>query len=122
MEGPVKVYSSASVPAAPVEHGEGVSIQWLINREHGAPNFTMRLFEVKPGGATPLHAHAWEHEVYILEGKGVVRGAQGDTALAAGDVTFVEPGEEHQFANAGEEPFRFICVIPLEERLEGRSC
>ncbi len=29
----MKIYSSASVPADPLEHGEGVTMQWLITRE-----------------------------------------------------------------------------------------
>lgn len=34
--------------------------------------------------------------------------------LAAGDFAFVAPEELHQFRNAGDEPFRFICAVPKE--------
>ena len=33
----------------------------------------MRQFELAPGGHTPRHTHAHEHEVFVLEGAGVVR-------------------------------------------------
>ena len=46
----------------------------------GAPNFTMRHFEVAPGGRTPFHAHPWEHEVYVLSGTGKVRQKGGERA------------------------------------------
>jgi quercetin dioxygenase-like cupin family protein len=111
----VKVFSSASVPVEPVEHGKGVSIQWLIDRKQGAPNFAMRLFEVQPGGSTPFHNHDWEHEVFILEGEGAVKGPGAETPLKAGDVAYVAPNEQHQFASTGQGPLRFICIVPILE-------
>ena len=41
----------------------GVSIRWLISEEDGAPDFALRLFEVKPGGHTPYHKH--EMDLFI---------------------------------------------------------
>lgn len=111
----MKVYPSDSVAPAPVDHGEGVSIRWLITREQGAPNFAMRIIEVEPGGATPLHRHFEEHEVYVLEGKGLVKGEQGDMPIKHGDVVYVSPRELHQFVNAGDSALRFICVIPIKK-------
>lgn len=111
----MKIHSWDSVEPAPSDHGEGVSIRWVINREHGAPNFAMRVIEVQPGSATPFHAHWNEHEVYILEGRGTVKGSEGDRTLGIGDVVYVAPNEEHQFVNSGAEPFKFICVVPLDK-------
>ena len=51
---------------------EKTHVRWLITKEMGAPNFVMRLFEMEPNGYSPLHAHAWEHEVFVLEGEGIV--------------------------------------------------
>jgi quercetin dioxygenase-like cupin family protein len=39
---------------------EGASktkVRWLITDQMGAKNFAMRLFEIEPGGHTPLHKH-----------------------------------------------------------------
>ena len=67
----VKHYTE--VPAETVEQGaEGVRIRWIISQADGAPNFAMRHFEIAPGGHTPHHAHDWEHEVFILTGRGNV--------------------------------------------------
>jgi quercetin dioxygenase-like cupin family protein len=67
---------------------------------------------VAPGGYTPRHSHPYEHEVFVLEGAGVV--FEGETAhpLKAGDVVFVVPGEVHQFRNTGDRPLKFLCMVP----------
>jgi len=110
----MKIQNAEKVPVSAVEGqgAEGVRIRWLIGKDDGAPNFYMRLFTVAPGGHTPLHSHKWEHEVYILAGQGVVRTADGRTAVAAGDVVFVTGGELHQFANVGGAELKFLCLVP----------
>src|SRR3990172_1532656 len=91
---------------------EGVTIRVLMGDNVGAPNFSMRHFEVAPGGSTPFHAHPWEHEVYVLSGKGIARRKDGQSEVGPGSFVYVPPGEEHNFANAGDAPFTFLCVIP----------
>ena len=61
----------------PVEEVKGVFRRDIITAGDGAPLFTMRVFEVEPGSSTPSHSHEWEHEVFILSGKGVVAGEPG---------------------------------------------
>ena len=51
-----------------IEGAKDVEIRWLISKEDGAENFAMRMFELQPGGHTPLHTHPHEHEVFIVEG------------------------------------------------------
>jgi quercetin dioxygenase-like cupin family protein len=41
----------------------------VIGKQDGAQNFSMRVFEIAPGGHTPKHAHPWEHEMFIMRGK-----------------------------------------------------
>jgi len=94
------------------EEVPGVDMRVVIGPKEDAPNFVMRVFEVKPGSSTPLHSHSWEHEVYVLSGRGKVRSETGETDLEAGSVAYVEPDEQHCFSNAGDELLRFVCVIP----------
>jgi len=109
----MKVTHYTDVPAKTVEQGaEGVSIRWIITEADGAPHFAMRHFEIAPGGHTPHHTHGWEHEVFILTGRGKVVGAQGETPLEPGTVVLVSPGEEHHFANDGGEPLTLLCLVP----------
>ncbi|MFC2056162.1 cupin domain-containing protein [Chloroflexota bacterium] len=91
----------------------GVLKHEVINADDGAPNFCMRVFELEPGSSTPSHSHWWEHEVYVLSGRGVVKGEQGETQIEKDSIVFVPPDEHHYFANNSSEVLRFICVIPL---------
>jgi quercetin dioxygenase-like cupin family protein len=112
----VKHYTS--VESSEVEEGaEGVSIRWVINRDDGAENFAMRHFEVSPGGHTPHHTHAWEHEVFILQGEGAVVAEDGEHPLSAGTVVFVPGGEEHHFENRGDETLSMLCLVPFLDKL-----
>ena len=94
------------------EGAAGVKIRWLITEEDGAPNVALREFELAPGGHSPFHVHEWEHEVFILEGEGVVTGEEGEFQLEAGTVVLVPPNEKHNFKNTGSEVLRFLCVVP----------
>ena len=113
----MRVVNSAEVAAQPVEEGgaRGTTVRWLIARPEGAPNFAMRLFELAPGGSTPLHEHPWEHEVFILEGEVEVVQESGPTPVSPGDAVLLLPGERHQFRNTGDAPARMLCMIPLPE-------
>jgi quercetin dioxygenase-like cupin family protein len=87
----------------------------LITARDGAPTFAMRRFTVDVGGNTPFHSHAWEHEVYVLRGRGAVRRRDGDAPIEEGVAVLVEPGEMHSFRNEGDEPLVFLCMIPVAE-------
>lgn len=98
--------------ATPEEMLPGVIKREVVNSDDGAPNFCMRVFDLEPGASTPHHTHAWEHEVFILEGQGVAVSEKGETPVSPESVVFV-PGEEiHSFKNTGDKPLKFICVIP----------
>ena len=101
----------------PNEDGvKDVKLRWLITKKDGAKNFAMRLFEIKPGGYTPLHQHDWEHEVFILEGSGVTRDKDNEEPFKEGDVFFVPPMEWHQFVNTGNKTLKFLCLIPYKDK------
>ena len=101
------------VTALDAEEGAvATKIRCLIGEESGAPNFSMRHLEIAPGGHTPFHTHAWEHEVFGLSGEGVVVGESGEKPFGPGVWVFVPPGEKHQFHNTGTEPLGMICVVP----------
>ena len=111
----MKVQSSREVE--PNKEVPGVALRTVISAQDGAPRFAMRVFEVEPDGSTPFHTHAWEHEVFILDGMGKVKGVDGERALRPNDVVFVAGDEKHCFVNAGPQVLRFICCIPHPETL-----
>jgi len=108
----MRVFPLESVPAETYAGMDGVSIRWAIGENVGAPNFYLRVIQLEAGAATGYHQHPWEHEVYVLEGHGAARDAQGETPIVSGSCIYVAPNELHQFINRGDEPLRFICVIP----------
>ena len=112
------IRQTQDIAANPVDMpgAAGVRMKLLVGREHGAPNFAMRQFEVEPGGHTPLHAHNYEHEVLILDGTGELgfNPHQPGRRIRTGDVLLVPANETHQFRNTSESPLRFICMVPVQ--------
>ncbi len=113
----MKVIHYDQVELEPVyaEGAQGAQIRWLIALKDGAPNFAMRMFEVAPGGHTPYHQHAWEHELYCLSGTGSLVTERGEISFGENDVMFVDPNLMHAFMNTGESTLKFLCLIPHEQ-------
>ncbi len=112
----VKLYNDIAAEKVNDEGAVGVNIRWLVSEKDGAPTFALRLFEVEPGGYTPYHEHPWEHEVFILEGKGVLVTEEGEIPFEKNYFIFVPPGEKHQFKNAGNETLKFLCIVPISKK------
>jgi quercetin dioxygenase-like cupin family protein len=91
---------------------DGTYIQWLASKTEGAPNFAMRRFTMDPGGKIGLHDHPWEHEIYILKGKGVAFNDREKVEIKAGDVLYIPGDEPHGYNNTGDEELMFICMVP----------
>ena len=105
--------SDVKAKPAEVDEAKNVSMKVLMSEADGAPTAVLRVFDVAPGGYTPFHTHGWEHMVYVLEGTGVVKEGKKEHPLEKGTYVLVEPGEEHQFINRGNDTLRFICVVPV---------
>ena len=105
-------YEQVESQAVDMQGAQGCRVRWLIGSAEGAPTFAMRQFEVLPGGHTPRHSHPYEHEVFVLEGQGVVYEGDQPHPLQAGDVVYVKPDEIHQFRNTGSGSLKFLCLVP----------
>ncbi len=99
-----------------------VRMRLMVGREHGAPTFAMRLFEVEPGGHTPRHAHNYEHEVMILDGVAGVFDGDAEREVSAGQAVYIPANQTHQFTNRGEGTLRFLCVVPTHFDCGTDSC
>jgi len=88
------------------------TIRVVMGPEHGAPHFTTRVFEIAPGGESPRHRHASEHEVFFLAGTGEVFYDGAVVPVAADHIAFIPSEVEHQIRNTGGEVLRFLCIIP----------
>ncbi|MBI4806221.1 MAG: cupin domain-containing protein [Desulfovibrio sp.] len=108
----LKQYSSIEATHFNNEVAKGVAGRVLIGKADGAPNFCMRLFEIAPGGHTPKHTHAWEHEMFYHSGQGEVYGNGKWNPVGPGSVVYVKSGEEHQIKNTGNVPLVVVCLVP----------
>jgi quercetin dioxygenase-like cupin family protein len=110
----MKIVKSEDVSksAVEVEGAKDVGIRWLISKDDGAENFAMRMFELQPGGHTPLHIHSHEHEVFIVEGQGVLVFEGQEHEFGPEYVILVPPNKEHRFKNTGDSILRLLCLIP----------
>jgi quercetin dioxygenase-like cupin family protein len=108
------IKDSVQVPLEPVQ--EGIGIRWVIGPKDDAPNFALRIIEIQPGITFTPHHHPYEHEIYVLEGRGVLLDKEGDEAAAMkpGVALLVPPNELHGYRNDGQAILKFICVIPLQ--------
>ena len=110
----MKVEKSSNIAKKPVEvdGAKGAEMRLLISKADGAKNFVMRMFELQPGGHTPLHAHTHEHEVFIVEGNGVFVCEGQQYEFGPEYVIFAPPNKEHRFKNTGDSVLRMLCLIP----------
>ncbi len=90
----------------------GASIWWLLSEEDGTPHFELRYFELKPGRKTSGSPHPFEHEVYIVKGRGQIAGDDEVVEIEEGKAVLIFPNERHQFINTGDDVLGFICIIP----------
>jgi quercetin dioxygenase-like cupin family protein len=97
--------------------GEGIEAvvkRVPLSPGEGWEGYVMRVFDVGPGGHTPRHTHAWPHINFVIAGRGKLHIDGVDHEVEAGSYALVPAGSTHQFANAGEDLFRFICIVPEE--------
>ena len=105
-------YASVTPTLIDNDYAKAVAARVVIGKDDGAGHFCMRIFEIMPGGYSPKHAHAWEHEIFIHAGVGEAYGNGKWHPVKPGTVLFVPPGEEHQIRNAGRQRLVFACLIP----------
>ncbi|MFB6290302.1 MAG: cupin domain-containing protein [Candidatus Bipolaricaulia bacterium] len=94
-----------------LEDVENVEKEVLLGDSEGVETFAMRRFTLGAEGHTPYHTHDWEHEVYVLTGKGKIRTERGEKDLSPGDAVYVPSDELHQFVS-DSEGLKFLCLVP----------
>jgi quercetin dioxygenase-like cupin family protein len=96
-----------------IDAAPGVIMHVVAGPAEGAPTFVMRVFEIQPGSATPHHSHPWEHEMFVISGKGFLKSGNAEHPLKEGDAIMVLPDELHGVFNTGKDLMQVICVVPL---------
>jgi len=76
--------------------------------------FQLRYFEIGPGGFSSLEKHHHAHAIIVLRGTGTVVAGREVFAVEPFDLVVIPSGAPHQFVNAGEEPFGFLCPVDAD--------
>ena len=99
-----------------VKHPEakGAHMQVMVSPNEGWEDHVMRLVSVEKDGFTPKHSHPWPHINYMVEGIGELMIDGIVTNVKPGSYAFVPSNKIHQFRNAGNCEFKFICIVPKE--------
>ena len=86
--------------------------RFLLTADDNCPRYAMRLMEISPNGYTSFHSHKEEHEMYFLEGEGVLKTDNGrEHRIRAGDALLLMPCELHQIRNTGTGMLKMICTV-----------
>ncbi|KAF1078464.1 cupin domain-containing protein [Methanogenium sp. MK-MG] len=112
------------VPAEEIKWAgfSGMTARFLVTSADDNPRSALWLLEFRPGGSTDWHRHQEEHQIYLLEGEGVVVGDdKTKTAVRAGDVISTLPCENHLFMNTGTGILKMICAVPILSGKTGRQ-
>ena len=97
-----------------MDGAKNVEKQTPISGKEGWDGWSMRIFTLAKDGYTPSHAHPWPHINYIIKGTGTLFIDGEEKPVAAGDTAYIKGNEDHQFKNAGDDEFSFICIVPEE--------
>jgi quercetin dioxygenase-like cupin family protein len=80
---------------------------------HDSPDARLVVFRIAPGQQVPPHHNQSTVVLQVLEGSGVLSGANGvEQSCVAGDVVTYEPGEEHGMKATAEELLLLATISP----------
>ncbi len=117
----MKVVNEKTVKAKLLEKesAKGTWVKYLLTDREGAKKFHMRIFIIEPHGHTSYDQHIYEHEIYILRGRGklitIMNGERKEIEVRAGYAILIESNEIHQIFNISDEPLEFICIKGVKE-------
>lgn len=102
-------------------HGERFEARMApVASRIGAAKLGYRVTQLPPGKrAWPFHSHhANEEMIFVLEGRGRLRLADGEHPIRAGDFIAAPAGgveTAHQIINDSDQPLTYLCVSTMIE-------
>ncbi|MCH7653974.1 MAG: cupin domain-containing protein [Chloroflexi bacterium] len=85
----------------------------ILTAAEGAINYTMFYRGLEPGESSPTHAHAWEHQAYILKGTCTLVCDGVDFRVREGDAILVPPHAEHEWRSDNGETAGWLVFNPI---------
>ena len=105
-------FNTLQATPVPSDAAKDAAMKVLITPNDGWEGYVMRVIELGPHGYSPKHEHDWPHINYIIEGTGTLQIEDNINELCAGGYAYVPANTLHQFSNTGDQPFKFICIVP----------
>jgi mannose-6-phosphate isomerase-like protein (cupin superfamily) len=94
----------------PVEITGDRRFRVLFGPGNGCAAATQFVGEIPPGRA-PLHSHAYDEVVLVLDGEGVLHAGPAEHPLVPGTCIHLPPGQQHCLENTGPGTLRVLGVF-----------
>jgi mannose-6-phosphate isomerase-like protein (cupin superfamily) len=107
-----------AAPTAPTHEVGGTRFTSLATPSRGATDICVWKVEILPGTPATPHSLTREEVFVVLEGTASALIAGQASQAQAGDAIVVPAGAEFELANAGSEPLRLLCCLPVG----GQAC
>ena len=98
------------VDGSPLNERGGQRSYLLLDRgQFGSSRLSVTWVEGKPGSEQQVHAHEANEQVYVIvRGRGLMRVADEQERVEAGDLVFIPPKTGHAIRNVGDEPLVYV--------------
>jgi quercetin dioxygenase-like cupin family protein len=91
----------------------GLNHRTLAGHEHGLKSLEVWRQTIAPGAGTPVHCHACEEAIVILEGNGTLT-INGEATNFGANSTLIIPADAiHQIVNNGTTPMVLIAALSM---------
>ena len=118
-----RVVSSDNIKSLQIEEegAEKMSLQWLLPDDlERSPSYCTRKITLGAYGKTPRRTTSWEHQLYILKGRGELHEFGRTTSLNSGIAIQVRPCLSFEIINTSEDELVYLDVIPSITTFFGR--
>jgi quercetin dioxygenase-like cupin family protein len=91
----------------------GLKHRTLAGPEHGMEGLEVWAQTIEAGAGTPVHRHACEEAIVILEGNGTLT-VNGEESRFGANSTLIIPADAvHQIVNSGTTPMVLIAALSM---------
>ena len=91
----------------------GLNHRTLAGPEHGMTNIEVWAQTIEAGASTPVHRHACEEAIVILEGNGTLTIAGEERRFGTNSTLIIPADAVHQIVNSGTIPMVIIAALSM---------
>ncbi len=91
----------------------GLSHRTFAGPEHGMKNLEVWGQVIEAGAATPVHRHACEEAIVILEGSGTLTIEGVSTSFGPNSTLIIPADSVHQIINSGDQKMVVIAALSM---------